>query len=452
MVLDKLGESLRKTLSKLTGATYVDEKLINEIVKDVQRALLQADVNVKLVFSLSKSIKERAKEAAPAGMTKKEQVVNVLYEELAQFLGGDRTGIDVSGSPFVIMLVGLFGNGKTTTAGKLAKYFKSRGKKVAMISTDTWRPAAFEQLKQLGERADVPVFGDPNQDVPEEIYQYFKPQLDEFDVVICDTAGRDALSEELVSEIKRIDGVVQAQEKLLVIAAEVGQSAQDQAQMFHDAVGVTGVVITRMDGTAKGGGALSACAVTGAPVKFLGTGEKIDALEEFKPKNFVSRLLGMGDLETLLEKAKLAMESEDAEDLSKRMLKGEFSLRDLYDQMQAVKKMGPLTKVMEMIPGMSGMQLPKEALQAQEGSLERWKFIMDSMTDEELDEPEVLNNSRISRVASGSGQSEKEVRALIKQHRQSKKMMKMMKGKGSEKQMQKLMKKMGKGGSPNLKF
>ncbi len=452
MVLDNLGDGLRKALSKLTGAVYVDEKLINEIVKDIQRSLLHSDVNVKLVFELSNNIKERAKQPTPAGLTKKEQLLNIVYEELTTFLGGDSKGLTISKKPFVIMLVGLFGNGKTTLAGKLAKYFTTRGKKVALVSTDTWRPAAFEQLKQLGAQVGVPVYGDPKEKDPAKIWKKFASEAKEADIVVCDTAGRDALNDELVDEISSIDKAVQADAKLLVIAADLGQSAQKQAQMFHDAVGVTGVVITKLDGTAKGGGALSACAVTGAPVVFVGVGEKIDALEEFRPKNFVGRLLGMGDMEALLEKAKLAIDEEEAQDLTKKLLKGDFSLLDMHEQMQAMKKMGPLNKVLDMIPGMSAAGIPKEALQAQEASLEKWRYLMDSMTKRELEDPEAINAARIARISAGSGQPEKELRQMLKQYRQSKKMMKMLKGKSSEKQMQKLMKRMGGGGMPGLKF
>lgn len=450
MVLDKLGDGLRGALSKLTGAAFVDEKLINEIIKDFQRALLQSDVNVKLVFALTNKMKERAKEKAPPGLTKKEQLVNIIYEELTAFMGGENTEVDLKQKPTIIMLVGLFGNGKTTTAGKLAKYYTTRGKKVALVSTDTWRPAAFEQLKQLGAQVGVPVYGDPNAELPQEIWNHFRPQLDGMDIIICDTAGRDALSDELVEEIKTLDAAVNAHEKLLVVAADVGQSAQSQAQMFHDTTGVSGVVITKMDGTAKGGGALSACAVTGAPVKFIGVGEKIDALEQFKPKNFVGRLLGMGDIESLLEKAKLAMQGEDTEEISKKLLKGDFTLIDLHNQMAAMKKMGPLNKVIEMIPGMGGA-IPKDALKAQEKSLEKWKYIMQSMTKEELEDGEKLSSSRIERISQGSGQSASEVKSMIKQYRQSKKMMKMLKGKASEKKMKKMMQRMGgAGGMPKF--
>jgi signal recognition particle subunit SRP54 len=428
MVLDKLGDSLKQTLKKITGASFVDEKLINELVKDIQRALLQADVNVQLVFSVTKSIKDRAlNEKPPKGITMREHVVNIVYEELVRFLGGDvnqdKPAIEMNHKQFKIMLVGLFGNGKTTTCGKLAKYYKKRGLRVALLSTDTWRPAAFDQLKQLGAQVDVPVFGDKTIKDPAKIFRKFEPEFKHYDLIIIDTAGRDALSNELITELSAINDAVKADETLLVMNADVGQAAQKQAQTFHDTCHVTGVVITKLDGTAKGGGALTACAVTGAPVKFIGVGEKIDDFEEFRPKGFVGRLLGMGDLESLLEKAQEAFDREDAEDVSKRMLAGDFNLVDLYEQMQAMRKMGPLSKVMSMLPGMGNLNIPKEAMQVQEEKLKQWKFIMDSMTRAELEDPEeTLNPARIERIAKGSGQSTNEVRALIKQYKQSKKM------------------------------
>lgn len=454
MVLDKLGDSLKNSLQKLANSVFVNDQVLNDLIKDIQRALLQSDVNVKLVFSLTNSIKDRAKnEDLPSGLTKKEQVVNIVYEELTKFLGGEFEPIKVSTEkkPFTIMLVGLFGNGKTTTAGKLGKYFVKRGLKVAAVQTDTWRPAAYEQLKTNASQAGMTFFGelpDPKRkgdlEYPKEIFEKFKKEYTKYDVLIVDTAGRDALSEDLIEELTSIDNVVNAHEKFLVLGADVGQTAEKQAQAFHETSGVTGVIISKMDGTAKGGGALSACSVTDTNVRFIGTGEKIDDFEEFKPKNFVGRLLGMGDLEALLEKAGEAMKGQDAEDMGKKLMSGNFTLTDLYDQMMAMKKMGPLTKVMELIPGMGGMNIPKEALKEQEGKLEGWKYIMDSCTPYELEHPDEITQSRILRVAKGSGRTEREIRDMLKQYKQSKKMMKMMKGGGGNpKQMQKIMKRMG---------
>jgi len=458
-VLEKLGSSLKDTLGKIGKAIFVDEKLVNELVKDIQRALLQSDVNVKMVFDLTKQIKERVlKEEAPAGLTKKEFLIKVVYEELVRFLGESESKIEITKKPTKIMLVGLFGHGKTTTTAKLAKYYQKRGYKVAVMSTDTWRPAAFEQLRQLGAQINVPVFGKPELKDPTKIYKEFEPQLKDFDVVIIDTAGRDALSDELIEELNSIHKAVQADEKLLVIGADVGQAAERQAKIFHETCDVTGVIITKLEGTAKGGGALIACSVTGAKVKFVGVGEKVDDLEVYSPERFVGKMLGMGDLEGLLEKAREAITEEDAQDLGKKLLKGDFNLLDLYEQMSAMKKMGPLGKVMEMIPGMGGLKIPKEALQVQEGKLKKWKFILDSCTKEELEDPDaVMTTSRIDRIAKGAGVNPNEVRELLKQYKQSKKMVKSLKGLGggSPKQMEKMMKRMGGGkgmpGMPGMK-
>ena len=456
MVLDKLGDSLKATLRKITGATFVDEKLINEVVKDIQRALLQADVNVQLVFKVAKEIKDRAtNEKPPKGLSMREHVVNIVYDALVQFVGGDKNELDLSKKPSILMLVGLFGNGKTTTCGKLAKYYHKRGLKVLLVSTDTWRPAAFDQLSQLGSKVGVEVRGDKNAKQPQDIIKKFSKEFKDYDLVIIDTAGRDALSDELITELQEINKAVKADETLLVMNADVGQSAQKQAEAFHENCHVTGVVITKLDGTAKGGGALTACAVTGAPVKFIGVGEKVDDFEEFKPQGFIGQLIGMGDLESLLEKAAEAFNAEDSEEMGKRMMQGQFNLNDLYEQMQSMKKMGSLSKIMKMIPGMSGAQIPKDMLDVQDDKMERWKYIMDSMTKKEKLEPEqTLNPSRIERIAKGSGQEESEIRALIKQYKQAKKMAKMMKGmSGSEKDMQKMMQKMQrKMGGKKMKF
>lgn len=447
MILEKLGSSLKDTLSKIAKSVFIDEKLVNELVKDIQRALLQADVNVKLVFELSKKIKERIlNEETPAGLTKKEYLINVVYEELTFFLGKEVRDIKIESKPTKIMLVGLFGNGKTTAAAKLGKYFQKRGNKVALISTDTWRPAAFEQLRQLGKQINADVYGNPKEKDPVKIYKAFEQELAKHDIIIIDTAGRDALSDDLIEELNDINNAVQPHEALLVMSADVGQAAQEQAQKFHDTVDVTGVIITKLDGTAKGGGALSACSVTNAPVKFIGVGEKIDDLEVFDPKRFVGRLLGMGDLETLLEKAKEAISEDKAEDLSKKFLKGKFNLIDLYEQMNAMRNMGPLAKIVDMIPGMAGMKLPKEMLDVQDEKLKRWKFMMDSCTKEELEDPDIISSGRIDRIAKGSGVEVSELREMLKQYKQGKKMMKMLKG-GSN--MDKMMKKF-KGKMPGM--
>jgi signal recognition particle subunit SRP54 len=307
---------------------------------------------------------------------------------------------------------------------------------------DVWRPAAFEQLRQLGQQLGVEVFGDPKEKDPAKVFKKFEKEFSRFEMIIVDTAGRDALSEELIEELKLINKTVNADETLLVMGADVGQAAELQARTFHEHCGVNGVIITKLDGTAKGGGALSACAVTGAAVKFIGLGEKINDLETFDPKGFVSRLLGMGDLKALLAKADEAMKGQDQEAMAKRIMKGEFTLIDLYDQMKALRSMGPLNKVMELIPGFSSVKMPKELLAAQEGKLEIWKYLMDSCTREELEDPEIIDYHRIERIAKGSGCDQKDLRELLKQYRNGKKMMKMFQG-GNPKNMDKMMKRMG---------
>ena len=442
MVLEKLGDSLKNTLSKIAKSLFVDEKLINELVKDIQRALLQSDVNVKLVFELTSRIKERAlKEESPKGLTKKEQIVNIVYDELVNFLGKESSKIEITKKPFKMMMVGLFGSGKTTTSGKLAKYYTKRGYKVALVGLDVHRPAAMDQLEQVAKQVNVPSFTDKKNKDPIKIWNGFKDELKGFDIIIIDTSGRDALSEDLIEEIEEVNRAIQPEENLLVISADIGQAAKSQAEQFHKSCGITGVVVSKMDGTAKGGGALTACSVSGAPIKFIGVGEKADDLEHFNPQGFVGRLLGMGDLEALLEKAREVIKEEDAEDLGKRFLKGEFNLIDLYEQMEAMSKMGSLSKIVDMIPGFGQLKLPKEMLEVQQGKLEKWKIVMGSMTREELEEPEIIDSSRIERVAKGSGSSSSDIRELIKQYHQSKKMVKMFKGNKGD--MSKMMKKFG---------
>jgi len=443
MVLEKLGESLKGTLAKIARSLTVDEKLIDELVRDIQRALLQADVNVQLVFDLTKRIKKRAlEEKAPAGVSQKEFIVKVVYDELVKFLGGEKTTIEITKKPFKIMMVGLFGSGKTTTIGKILKFYQKRGFNVGAIGLDVHRPAAPEQLEQICKRIEAKCFIMKGEKDPLKIYKAFEKDIAKLDVLLIDTAGRDALSADLIKEIEDLNNYIKPDENLLVISADIGQAALKQAQQFHDSCHVTGVVATKMDGTAKGGGALTACAVTGAPVKFLGVGERVDDLEQFNPSGFVGRLLGMGDIELLLEKARDAISEEDAEDMGRKLLKGEFNFIDLYEQMSAMKKMGSLSKLVEMIPGMGNLKIPKDMLEGQEGKIEVWKHIMQSMTKEELEDPELIDGARVERIAKGSGTSTGNVRELLKQYKMSRKMIKGMKGMDSEQDIGKMMKKM----------
>ena len=431
MVLDKLSDSLKNTLKKIARAVFIDESLINELIKDIQRALLQADVNVQLVFDLTKEIKKRAlEEKPPKSISQKEYLIKIVYEELVRFLGKEQKGIEIEKKkPFKIMMVGLFGSGKTTSIAKLANYYQKRGYKIATLGLDIHRPAAIDQLKQLSDQVKVQCFYDRDEKDPVKIYKKFEKEYPKYDILIIDTAGRDALNKDLIKEIETLNKKIEPDERLLVISADIGQAAKKQAEQFHESCNITGTIVTKMDGTARAGGALSSCSVTKAPIKFIGTGEKINDIEEFDPEGFVSRLLGMGDLKALLEKAKEAISEEQAQDLGKKFLKGEFNFIDLYEQMQAMKKMGPLNKIVELIPGMGNLNIPKDMINVQEDKLKKWRYILDSMTKEELENPDlVFNRIRIDRIAKGSGTTSKEVRELLKQYRQSKKLMKAMKG------------------------
>jgi signal recognition particle subunit SRP54 len=455
MVLDKFSDNLKNTLSKIRNSMTVDKNLVGEIVKEIQKALLQADVNVRLVLDISNKIKKRAIEERNDALSKKEHLITIIYEELVKFLG-DGKEFELKPGQNRILLVGLYGQGKTTTAGKLGLYFKNRGKKVALISTDTWRPAAFDQLKQLGSQIEIDVFGDPSEKTPEAIYRKFKEKLNNYEVVIIDSAGRDHLNDELVEEISNLNKEVEPTDTFLVLGADLGQTASKQAEMFKEKLNITGVIITKMDGTAKGGGALTACSIVEAPVRFIGVGEKIEDFESFNSTRFVSQLLGMGDIETLLEKAKLAIDEEKAKKLGTKIMSGNFDLDDLYEQMNAMNKMGSITKIMNLIPGFGNLGLNKDMLKQQEEKMKKWKIAMDSMTKEEKKNPEIINISRMKRISRGSGTSVTNVRELLKQYKQMKKMMNMFKSPdklvGMEKEMEnmnnpqemmKLMKKLG---------
>jgi len=323
-----------------------------------------------------------------------------------------------------LMFVGLFGSGKTTTIGKVAKHFQKQGLRPALIACDYHRPAAPEQLRQTGDKIRIPTHISKDKN-PYTALEEGLNKFKKYDTVLIDTAGRDALDKELADELKKMHQIAKPDETLLVIPADIGKVAGKQAAEFNRLVGITGVIVTKMDGTAKGGGALSACAATEAKVKFIGVGEKIADLEAYDPTRYVSRLLGMGDLQTLLEKAKEAeFKKEDAD----KILSGKFTLQEFYDQIQNVQKMGSFDKIMEMIPG-AKQAIPEDLLQVQEGKMKKFKFIMDSMTKGEKENPDLIHASRIKRIAAGAGVNQKDVRDLLKQFEQSKKLIKKIGGK-----------------------
>ncbi|MFA6399861.1 MAG: signal recognition particle receptor subunit alpha [archaeon] len=423
-----LGDTLRKAMDKIQGAAAIDKEVVKEAVKEIQRALIAANVDTTTVFSVSKKIEERAFEEIKGTMSRREHVTKITYDSLVELLGTKKT----PENPKKILLCGLFGAGKTTAAGKLAHYYKKRAKKVGVICADTFRPAAFEQLQTNAKIAGAEFFGIKGETNAAKVVKQGLKELTEknCDLIICDSAGRSALDEELVGEIQEIEKIFQAEEKWLVIGADIGNLAKKQAQAFHNAVGINGVIITRMDGSSKGGGALVACNETGASVYFISTGEKVNDFEAFDANRYLSRIMGYGDLEGLLEKAKEAeMENLDPE----AIMSGNFNLRMFYQQLQATKKMGPLNKVAEML-GLS-VKLPKEMLEAGQDKMDNFKIIIDSMTEQERLDPEVINRGRVERIARGAGVKVEDVRELLKQFKQMKKMFKKFKNMQSEKAM-----------------
>jgi len=429
MSLERLGSSLYDALKKVFKATIVDEATVKELVHDLQKALLQADVNVKLVLDISKRIEERAlNEKVPPGISRHEHIIKVVYEELTRFLGDKPTPIKMEpGKRKIIMLVGIQGSGKTTAAAKLARYFQKRGMKPAVICADTFRPGAYAQLQQLANRINVPLYGDPKAKDPFKVVNEGLKQFADKDVIIVDTSGRHKEEQELIKEMKNLEKTIKPDEVMLVIDGTIGQQALAQAKAFNEATPIGSILVTKLDGSARGGGALSAVAATGAPIKFIGTGEKTEDIEAFIPSRFVGRLLGMGDLETLLEKVRDA-EIVVPEKKARAILSGKFTLTDMYDQFEAMKGMGSFKKLMKLIPGM-GPNIPDEMLSTAEGRLEKWRVMIQSMTPEERDNPKVFNSSRMKRVARGSGTTDKEVKELLKQYVMTQRMLKTMRRK-----------------------
>jgi signal recognition particle subunit SRP54 len=424
MSIDRLGSSLYEAIRKVFRASVIDEAAVKELVHDIQKALLQADVNVQLVLGISKRIEERAlKEKVPQGISRREHLIKVVYEELTRFLGEKSIPIKIEpGKRKVIMLVGIQGSGKTTAAAKLARYFQKRGLKLALVCVDIYRPGAYAQLQQLANRINVPFYGDLKAKDPVKVAFNGLKQFGDKDIVIIDTAGRHKEEQELIKEMKMLEKNLKPDEVMLVIDGTIGQQATAQAKAFHEATPIGSILVTKLDGSARGGGALSAVAATGAPITFIGTGEKVEDVEAFVPSRFVGRLLGMGDLETLVEKVREA-EVKVPEKKAKAILSGKFTLTDMYVQFEAMKGMGTFRKLLKMLPGMS-YNIPEDTLNTAEGRLEKWRVMIQSMTPEEKDDPKIFNASRMKRVAKGSGTSEKEVKELLKQYVMMRRMLK----------------------------
>lgn len=432
-MLDNLKDAVRKFFS---SSDY--DKAVNDFIKELQIILIKSDVNVKLVKQLTDRIKERlSNEKPPTVIERREWFISVVYDELSKLFGVDKNpDVMPKKLPYVIMLVGVQGSGKTTTAGKLALFYKKKGYKVGLVADDVYRPAAYEQLVQIGQQIGVPVYGEPgNKDAISIAKNGVEKFLREkYDIVIIDTAGRHGYGEEtkLLEEMKNVYNAVNPDEVILVIDASIGQKAYDLASRFHQASPIGSIIITKMDGTAKGGGALSAVAATGATIKFIGTGEKIDELEVFNPRRFVSRILGMGDIETIIEKIKSLEEYEELEKKMEDVITGKakLTLRDIYKQLNAMKKMGPLSKILQMIPGFGTLpQISEEQLKLGEEKIKKFMVIMNSMTYKELDNPSIIDKSRIRRIAKGSGTTPEEVKELLKQYQITNNMVKMIRRK-----------------------
>ncbi len=416
-------EALKDVARKILGSSSIDRKFVEEVVRDIQRALIKADVNVRQVKEISEAIRKRAtSEDVLPTLSAKEHILRIVYEELLKGIG---EGLEIPLRKARIMLVGLQGSGKTTTAAKIAKYFKDKGLKTAVIAADTWRPAAYEQLKQLAEAYGIGFYGEKGAKDAVAIAAKGCEVLKDYDMVIIDTAGRHALESELIEEMKEIAKVTKPDYKLLVLDAAIGQLASRQTKAFHEAIGIDGIIITKFDGTAKGGGALSAAREIGIPIAFIGTGEKVEDFERFDPAGFVSRLLGMGDIKALMEKVERVMREEQVD--AESFIKGTFTLKDIYKQIEAMNKMGPLRKIFEMLPLGIGLKVDDDVLEMTQEKMKRFKVIMDSMTEEELLNPKIIDSSRIRRIAIGSGTSPQEVKELLKYYNTMKSLMKKMK-------------------------
>ncbi len=427
MAFEGLAAKLQNAFKNLRGKGKLNAADVEQSLREVRVALLEADVNYKVVKDFINKIKERAvgKEVLES-LTPVQQVIKIVNEELTQLMGGSNSRINIASKPpTVIMVVGLQGSGKTTTSGKLARLLKKQGRKPLLVACDIYRPAAIKQLQTIGDQLEISVFTmGQNQnpvDIAKAAHKYSENQG--YDTLILDTAGRLHIDEKLMEELADIKENCRPHEILLVVDAMTGQDAVNVAQSFNDKLGLDGIVLTKLDGDSRGGAALSVKAVTGKPIKFAGIGEKMDALEPFHPERMSSRILGMGDVLTLIEKAQSNIDAQKAAEFEKKLRKNEFTLEDFLDQLQQMKKMGPIGQLMDMIPGMGKFKELKDT-QLDEKDVKRTEAIVLSMTKEERRKPEILNGSRRKRIAQGSGTSVQEVNKLLKQYEQTHKMMK----------------------------
>ena len=431
MALDRLREGLQSAIKKLLGADTIDEEIVKEFVNDLFKTLLQADVQVKQAVDVTARVKKRAlEEKPPPGLPRKDHIIKILYEELSTFLGAEGKVDLPTDRLSILLMMGIQGSGKTTVVGKLARHLLKRGYKVGVVCADTFRPGALVQLRTNCEKIGVEVFGDEKEKDAMKLsmqgVDYFRAQGK--NTVLVDTSGRHKEEKGLLDEMKMVSAKIHPALTFLVIDGTIGQQCYAQAEAFHKTVPVGGIIITKLDGAAKGGGALAAAGATGANILFVGAGERIDDLEVFSPTRFVGRLLGLGDIKALLEKAK-ELEAEADEEKLQRIVSGKMTIDDLYYQLEQVRKMGSLRKLLELIPGLSGA-MKDEDMAGMEKNIEAWKFVIQSMTKDERDDPALLNSSRIRRIARGSGRADKEVKDMLQRYNQTKAVMKASKGRG----------------------
>ncbi len=440
MIFEGLAEKLQSTFKKLKGKGKLSETDVDEAMREVKLALLGADVNFKVAKDFTNKVKERAiGQEVLSSLTPGQQVIKIVNDELTDLMGGSQAKIVLAPKPpTVVMLVGLQGAGKTTTAGKLGNLLRKQGRRPLLVAGDIYRPAAIKQLKVLGEQLNIPVFSLGDKTSPVDIAKAAIEHAKTYghDLVIIDTAGRLHINEELMEELRGIKNNVNPHEILFVIDATTGQDAVTVAGTFNDELGIDGVIITKLDGDTKGGAALSVKAVTGRPIKFVGMGEKLDALEPFHPDRMASRILGMGDVLTLIEKAQATFDADKAMEIQRKLKNQDFTLEDFLDQMQQVKNMGPLDSILGMIPGFSGAKQLKD-IQIDEKDMVHVQAIIQSMTPEERRKPSIIKDSRKKRIARGSGTKVSEINRVLKQFEETKKMMKQLSG------MEKTMKKGG---------
>ncbi len=430
MAFDGLSDKLQGVIKKLKGRGKISETELKEVLREVRIALLEADVNFKVVKDFVKNVNEKALgQDVLESLTPGQQIIKIVNDELTNLMGGTVSKLDLSGkTPLVIMMVGLQGSGKTTSSGKLANHLRKQGRRPLLVACDVYRPAAIKQLEVLGTQLDLPVFSLGTEVSPVVISEKAVEHAKEYgnDIVIIDTAGRLHIDEALMDELKNIKEKVSPKEILLVVDSMTGQDAVNVAENFNNLLDISGVVLTKLDGDTRGGAALSVKSVTGKPIKFAGMGEKMDALEPFYPDRMASRILGMGDMLTLIEKAQTSFDQEKAKEMEKKMMKAEFTLEDFLDQMEQMKNMGPLDQMMEMIPGMNKAKMGD--MQLNEKEMAKTQAIIRSMTMAERRNPSIINGSRRKRIASGSGTRVQDINKLIKQFSEAQKMMKQLSG------------------------